>query len=78
MYNTLKVIGQKFRLRGEIYSYDAITMGNINTTYKVTYMREDETLKSYLFQRVNTHVFKNPVQIMENIDRVTSFTMFWI
>ena len=73
MYNTLKVIGQKFRLRGEIYSYDAITMGNINATYKVTYMREDETLKSYLFQRVNTHVFKNPVQIMENIDRVTSF-----
>ncbi len=73
MYNTLKVIGQKFRLHGEIYSYEAITMGNINATYKVTYMREDETLKSYLFQRVNTHVFKNPVQIMENIDRVTSY-----
>lgn len=71
MFNTLKEIGQKFRLQGEIYSYDTITMGNINSTYKVTYARNDNSLKSYLFQRVNTHVFKNPVEIMENIDRVS-------
>ena len=73
MFNTLKEIGQKFRLQGEIYSFDAITMGNINSTYKVTYTQNDNSLKSYLFQRVNTHVFKNPVEIMENIDRVTTF-----
>ncbi len=73
MFNTLKEVGKKFRLQGEIYSYDAITMGNINSTYKVTYMREDDILKSYLFQKVNTHVFKNPVKIMENIDRVTTY-----
>lgn len=48
-------------------------MGNINSTYKVTYTQNDDSLKSYLFQRVNTHDFKNPVEIMENIDRVTSF-----
>ncbi len=72
MYNTLTEIGKKFRLEGEIYSYEAITMGNINSTYKVTYQREDDTLKPYLFQRVNTHVFKNPVEIMENIDCVTT------
>ena len=73
MYNTLKEIGQKFRLVGEVYSYEAITMGNINSTYKVTYMRPDESLKSYLFQKVNTNVFKNPVAIMQNIDRVTTY-----
>lgn len=73
MYSTLTLIGQKFRLSGEIYSYNAITMGNINATYKVTYMREDGSLKAYLFQRVNTHVFKSPVAIMENIDRVTTY-----
>lgn len=73
MFNTLTVIGKKFRLEGEIYSFNPITMGNINATYKVTYMREDKTLKPYLFQRVNTHVFKSPVKIMENIDRVTTF-----
>ena len=72
MYNTLTQVGQKFRLTGEIYSCDAIMMGNINSTYKVTYIRPDNTLQSYLFQKVNTHVFKNPVEIMENIDRVTT------
>ncbi len=73
MFDTLKEIGKKFRLPGEIYSYDTIIMGNINSTYKVTYTQDDGSLKSYLFQRVNTHVFKNPVEIMENIDRVTTF-----
>lgn len=73
MFNILTEIGQKFRLPGEIYSYDTITMGNINATYKVTYTQSNNSLKSYLFQRVNTHVFKNPVDIMENIDRVTTF-----
>ena len=73
MFELLTEIGQKFRLPGEIYSYDTITMGNINSTYKVTYAQDDNSLKSYLFQRVNTNVFKNPVEIMENIDRVTTF-----
>lgn len=73
MYNTLKKIGEKFRLCGALYSYELITMGNINSTYKVTYTNEDEALKSYLFQKVNTNVFKSPVEIMENIDRVTEY-----
>lgn len=73
MFNTLKTIGQKFCLSGEIYSYAAITVGNINSTYKVTYTQNDGSLASYLFQRVNTNVFKNPVAIMENIEQVTTF-----
>ena len=73
MYKTLSEVGKKFRLAGEVYSYNVITMGNINSTYKVTYTKPDNTLKSYLFQRVNTHVFKSPIEIMENIDRVTTF-----
>lgn len=73
MYVTLNEIGKKFRLGGELYTYDVITMGNINSTYKVTYRTEDGCLTSYLFQRINTHVFKNPVEIMHNIERVTSY-----
>ena len=73
MYDTLKIVGIKFRLPGELYSYDPITIGNINATYKVTYTQDSGKMKSYLFQKVNTHVFKNPVEIMENIDRVTSY-----
>lgn len=73
MYSTLIEIGHKFTLEGELYSYETITMGNINSTYKATYMKEDGSLTHYLFQRINTHVFKNPVEIMKNIDRVTSY-----
>lgn len=73
MINSLKEIGQRFNIPGEIYSYDTITMGHINSTYKVTYTQNDNSLESYLFQRVNTNVFKKPVEIMENIERVTAF-----
>ena len=72
MFETLQQVGDAFGLAGEFYSYDVITMGNINSTFKVTYILENKALKSYLFQKVNTNVFKNPVEIMENIDRVTS------
>lgn len=72
MVEIMRLVGQKFRLPGELYSYTTITMGNVNSTYKVTY-EMDGRLKSYLFQRVNTHAFKKPVEIMENIDHVTTF-----
>ena len=73
MFDTIKLIG-KFRLPGSrLYSYSLITVGNINSTYKVTYAVGDNKYKAYLFQRINTHVFKNPVQIMKNIDEVTSY-----
>ena len=48
MYATLNEIGRKFKLAGELYNYEVITIGNINSTYKVTYM-QDGNLTSYLF-----------------------------
>ena len=65
---TLRIVGEKFRLKGELESYELITHGNINTTYCVKYKNPD---KSYIFQKVNTYVFHDPVQIMKNIDLVT-------
>ena len=73
MFDTIKLIGEKFRLPGELYSYSLITVGNINSTYKVTYAVGDNKYKAYLFKRINTHIFKHPVQIMKNIDEVTSY-----
>ena len=47
--------------------------GHINETYAV-YMSEDGTDSlSYILQRVNTNVFKNPKEVMENIVGVTEF-----
>ncbi len=65
-------VGKAFRLAGTPYTYDVIKNGNINATYKVTYQGEGNALKSYIFQKINTYVFKNPVEIMQNIDYVTT------
>lgn len=70
---SLKQVCKSFRIRGTFQSYEEIKVGNVNRTYKVSYLREDGKEKSYIVQRVNTYVFKNPVQVMENIDRVTEY-----
>ena len=67
-------VGSAFRLPGLFFSYEELNMGNINHTYKVNYVIDDGTgvarVKPFLFQRVNTYAFKNPVQLMDNIDKV--------
>lgn len=73
----LQKVGQAFHLEGPFFSYEEINQGNVNHTYKVNYIRDDGTgmaqLKPYLVQKVNTYAFKNPVQLMENIDKVTEY-----
>lgn len=71
MKNKFQKVGSKFRLPGVVVSYDVVKRGNINSTYNVTFDNDGQT-KSYVFQKVNTFVFKDPVRIMKNIDRVTS------
>ncbi|MBR3419317.1 MAG: aminoglycoside phosphotransferase family protein [Oscillospiraceae bacterium] len=72
MIETIRKIGTAFRLPGTLETFDIITNGNINTTCRVTYRTDGGSTKSYIFQRINTVVFSNPVQIMHNIDLVTS------
>lgn len=71
----LQQVGTAFRLPGPFFSFEEINQGNVNHTYKVNYILDDGTgmaqIKSYLMQRLNSYAFKNPVQIMENIDKVT-------
>ena len=68
-------VGEAFRIPGPFFSYEEIKVGNVNHTYKVNYIRDDGTgmarIKSYLVQRVNTYAFQHPVELMQNIDRVT-------
>jgi thiamine kinase-like enzyme len=71
LMNKLKKVGEQFLLDGGIDSYELITRGNINTTYRVRYKKEDGSFKEYIFQKVNTYVFREPRQIMRNIDYVT-------
>jgi thiamine kinase-like enzyme len=70
-------VGEAFHLPGPFFSYEEVSQGNVNRTYKVNYIRDDGTgmaqIKPYLMQRVNTYAFKNPIQLMENIDKVTEY-----
>ena len=72
MFEKLTEVSTAFRLPGEFYAFETIKNGNINSTYKVTYREPNGRLKSYIVQKINTNVFKNPEEIMENIDRVTT------
>ena len=73
MNEKLKKVCEAFRIQGTFQSYEEIKVGNVNRTYKVNYLRNDGKDKSYIVQQVNTYVFKNPVQIMDNIDLVTEY-----
>ncbi len=70
--NTLREIASKFHVTGEFIAHEIINQGNINTTYRIDYRQDDGSVKSYILQRVNTYVFKNPLEIMQNIDLVTT------
>ena len=73
----LQQVGAAFNLEGPFFSYEEINQGNVNHTYKVNYVRDDGTgmasIKPYLMQKLNLYAFKNPIQLMENIDQVTEY-----
>ena len=47
--------------------------GHINDTYRVTFENEQGVKKHYILQQMNKSIFKNPVELMENIVGVTEF-----
>jgi|GEM_PF-94914 len=67
----VREICAKFHTAGTFMSHKIINHGNINTTYYVDFRQEDGTVKTYVLQKINTFVFKNPVEIMNNIKHVT-------
>lgn len=70
--NLLEII-DAFPKFGKYIGYKPVTDGHINDTYIVEYERGNNDVVSYLLQRINTNVFKNPVGLMENVCGVTSF-----
>ncbi len=47
--------------------------GHINDTFLVLSRNEKGQLKRYILQALNTNVFKKPENVMENIEKVTTF-----
>lgn len=61
IYMNLQVVCENFNLPA-IQSYQPLISGLINSSYKVTSINGD----AYFLQRINTTVFKNPVDVQRN------------
>lgn len=67
----LRRIADKFQFEGKFEDAQICQYGHINDTYVVTY-RVGGTRKRYILQKLNTNVFKKPVEVMANIQAVTA------
>lgn len=67
----LQEVCKGFCINDPYIGYELIQVGNVNKTYRVMVRLPDGTPKSFLVQNVNTYVFKDPINMMENIDLVT-------
>lgn len=63
-------IVKKFAVLGELIEIKQITTGNIHKTYVAIYEENGEQ-KRYLIQQINNYVFKNPYDVMNNIEGIT-------
>jgi Ser/Thr protein kinase RdoA (MazF antagonist) len=65
-------IANCFDITGVCASAEMITDGNINRTYRLRTVENGESF-FYLLQKINTFVFRNPDELMQNIVSVTDF-----
>ena len=70
LYNEIKHIIRQFNFEGRYKSAYEIKAGNVNATYKLTYV-DGENERSYVLQRINRVAFRDPDGLMENVIRVT-------
>ena len=71
MKHDLKEISSHFNIYGDFIIAVPYGTGHINDTYQAAF-NQAGTVVHYTIQRINHNVFKNPVKLMENVERVTS------
>ncbi len=64
---------RRFAVNGEPIDAKISTSGHINRTHIVYTVDADHCRHRYILQRINTSVFTQPVELMENIRRVTKY-----
>ena len=67
----VRAVARHFQLRGDFLDAAPYGSGHINDTYCVVVDQGGSRVR-YIFQRINHNVFKTPVALMENVQRVTS------
>ncbi len=64
-------IGDQFAINGDFLYGEELCNGHINTTYRACYRDENGQEERYILQRINDYVFKNPIHVMKNVEKVT-------
>ena len=67
---SLYSIFRQFQLEGDLLEVAPDSSGHINDTF-VSRVRTQTGVRRYIHQKINSHVFIHPEQVMENIVRVT-------
>ncbi|HEV2485773.1 MAG TPA: aminoglycoside phosphotransferase family protein [Terracidiphilus sp.] len=67
----VRAVASQFEISGEFFEASPYGSGHINDTYRVTF-HESGAPHRYILQRINHNIFKKPVALMENIQRVTA------
>ncbi|MBQ8108988.1 MAG: aminoglycoside phosphotransferase family protein [Clostridia bacterium] len=67
----LKAIIDRFEFEGSFSACEEIKVGHVNRTYRLRFVLEDKSSRSYVLQRINTFAFKKPEQVMENVRLIT-------
>lgn len=62
-----------FKFEGDLVSCEPNYSGHINGTFVLTYKLPCGCSKRYIIQRINTSIFTKPVDLMENIDKVSRY-----
>jgi len=72
MKHDVKKIAAQFQLDGQYIAAKPYGTGHINDTYASQYKMGDGEVR-FIHQRINQNVFKNPPELMDNVDRVTKY-----
>lgn len=72
MNHNIKLYADQFLFDGEFASGSTYGNGHINDTYALIYRGEKGEIKRYILQRINHNVFKDPENLMKNVELVTA------
>ena len=67
----VRAAATRFQFHGEVVCIAPHGNGHINSTYRVECHGAGATAR-YILQRINREVFRNPANVMENVERVTA------
>ena len=69
--HNVRDVARHFQIYGEFRSAEPYGSGHINDTYCAVFDQAGSRVR-YILQRINHNIFKDPVLLMENIQRVTT------